>query len=113
MIFVYSSVFKALLFIMLNPFYTLYFTLSARERKGKKGRRKKFFLYVIKCSYLFDKILRKFSGSSCLFDVFRIWEEISGYRENGAVTVGVRNRRLRVWIKRKITSRTSTIFTGK
>ena len=49
---------------MLYPFYTPYSTLSEKEKKGKKPGSKKFFRYVIKCSYIFDKILRKFSGSS-------------------------------------------------
>ena len=56
---------------MLNPFYTPYFTLSEEEKKGKKKDGKKFFRYVIKCSYIFDKILRKFSGSSCFSIVLR------------------------------------------
>ena len=97
MILVYSSVFKALLFIMLYPFYTPYSTLSEKEKKGKKPGSKKFFRYVIKCSYIF--VLRK--------------SIVQNTGKNGAVTVGVRDRRLRVWIKRMITSRTNTIFTGK
>ena len=52
---------------MLYPFYTPYSTLSEKEKKGKKPGSKKFFRYVIKCSYIFDKILRKFSGSSLFF----------------------------------------------
>ena len=106
------SVFKALLFIMLYPFYTPYSTLSEKEKKGKKPGSKKFFRYVIKCSYIFDKILRKFSGSS-RFSIALRKSRVQNTGKNGAVTVGVRDGRLRVWIKRMITSRTNTIFTGK